>query len=284
MPGWRKFGGVRSHGCKSFILRWAARMPFTRVWIIENDVFFTGRWNEIFDSAHPTADVVADFTDSPTFMLPMANGEDAMELQDRLLRSRLVIAPSVISGCRVAAGVPCIVKRGAEGVAMPMSTAVAAQAEKGGIAIGKGTEAMGPHRKVMWMTIRLSRPFAQRLAGSLSRADGARGHHEAVTGPFGIFEGFSMEHLPSFVLSNGTFVPGGWGALKRKRSPQNGLLGLARLFDPNGRIHESSLYHPVKCAADSRAGQLQLAWARAKADASSILAQRLLLNMQRILR
>mmetsp|Transcript_19808 Transcript_19808/g.56263 ORF Transcript_19808/g.56263 Transcript_19808/m.56263 type:complete len:335 (+) Transcript_19808:343-1347(+) len=59
---WRSFAGQRSGVSKPAFVRWLADSKYVAAWHIEEDVFFTGRWRDLFASAPPGADLVARFS------------------------------------------------------------------------------------------------------------------------------------------------------------------------------------------------------------------------------
>ena len=59
---WRSFAGQRSGLSKPAFVRWLADSKYMAAWHIEEDVFFTGRWRDLFASAPPGADLVARFS------------------------------------------------------------------------------------------------------------------------------------------------------------------------------------------------------------------------------
>ena len=59
---WRSFAGQRSGMSKPAFVRWLADSKYVAAWHVEEDVFFTGRWRDLFASAPPGADLVARFS------------------------------------------------------------------------------------------------------------------------------------------------------------------------------------------------------------------------------
>ena len=59
---WRSFAGRRSGMSKPAFVRWLADSKYVAAWHVEEDVFFTGRWRDLFAAAPPGADLVARFS------------------------------------------------------------------------------------------------------------------------------------------------------------------------------------------------------------------------------
>ena len=59
---WRSFDDGRTGGSKGAFLRFAASSPYDLLWQIEEDAFYTGKWQTLFDKLAATpADLLASF-------------------------------------------------------------------------------------------------------------------------------------------------------------------------------------------------------------------------------
>ena len=59
---WRSFDDGRTGGSKGAFLRFAAASPYDLLWQIEEDAFYTGKWQTLFDELAATpADLLASF-------------------------------------------------------------------------------------------------------------------------------------------------------------------------------------------------------------------------------
>ena len=120
--------------------------------------------------------------------------------------------------------------------------------------------------KTSWPVLRLSRHLAMRIKSTLEA--GATGHHEAFVGAVCARQpaicsrvSFPSSLAPAFALGGEpNFRPTANGVASSKFRYFQTVPGLLHAFNRSS-VQLNSIYHPVKCQADDRAGPLQESWA-----------------------
>lgn len=236
--GWESFGSEASGYSKSAFIRWVVRHPEYRfAWQLEDDVFYTGRWGDLFrtlDQAYPTTSLLSK------------------QSHDTGIPNGVLSAPTM-----------CHMPGGSE---EDFSSCVSLRRANA------SAEVEQVHLHVLWFLTRVTPEWATTMFQALDREgiDGARGHHEAITGPLCEASPECTDApLPSSVL--GSMLPGHWpfeGSFFLSDPTKQTLEQVASTDEffqhrrgAEGRVRRGLLYHPAKCEAAHDVAEKALAWA-----------------------
>lgn len=259
---WEGFGSRASGFSKAAFLRWyVCHAEYEYAWHLEDDVFFTGRWGRLLTemaAMHPTADVLTKIEHRPG--TPM--GIVYKPIVCRLPQESHESLPARPAGGFIAAEEHAEELPNLSDQLSDASSCLNTAPER------NVTEPI-THTHHYWVLLRLSHAWATRLAAALSAdgAAGARGHHEALSGPLcDVSARCTSANLPNHVVGN--LLPGHWpwpgSFLSEPRRQTLEMAASVSEFEgrriASGTLEPGRLYHPVKCESGEEDVAAQAVW------------------------
>jgi len=218
------FDDLRAGASKSSFLYFMVRHPeYNYAWHIENDVFYTGRWDDLFGE---------HFQRSDHDMPRLGNNSTAITADIRTENVRPSTYDMIATGGDVEKDwhwyteTPCTIRMPPNANTSSIITTARHRCSTLGRSLTR------------WGIIRLSQRFAQTLLDNVL-VGRVVGHHEAVMSP--LCSVYNLNCTIDYMTPRvGQFVTAGWGAWKESE---------AQYLERHAPIQKRKLYHPVKCAA-----------------------------------
>jgi len=234
---WVSFGDPTSGKTKPSFLAFANSHPeYDNYWLLEDDVFYTGKWGEFFD-------------------VPLTEGYDNADVigQFRVKSGRWVWWRHQWAGQNAKVNRNLCMLKGKD-------CEHYFEDDKGQVKHDP-TVARNGALQFFWPASRFSRKYVAELSKALSEG-GTEGHHEALVANFCRSEEWcTMQQLPQM------------GAYKTSGQTRGQSLTLDALSHNNApfKLQANHVYHPVKCEDGLQAGTQQLCFS--KRDASNPLKE-----------
>ena len=217
-------------GTPFFFMQWLAESEYEFGWYVEEDVVFTGHWENIFKLRVQATNAV--MREDGTEMYLPENAE--MGVKQDLVAHITRAAPFWKKLCR-----------------MPRKNSTHHSCFVNGVKY-----------KTKWPVIGLSKKLAKGMMDSIATPGGVNGHQEPIMFPY--CERFMNPPCRYTVIPDkmlGVFQLGHWGRfLKPKNHRTYTSIGLTN----NKNLATNRLYHPIKCEADAGIGKLAKEMTRVK--------------------
>ena len=237
-PSFEAYGDERSGRSKPAFVLWLNGTTYDRAWHVEDDVFTQRPWYDVFDRYAPAPDdLVGRF-------------DDVYPGDQFGWRANCYLGPP---RCRRAGGDP----------SADLATCLRLNRTTRTACFGGSGMARTPNAKVYWPVLRFSRRLAAKVVAML--AEGATGHHEALTGAACAFQPWCSQQPLAEEDGNG-LVLGGAPHFRAKTSAvgrddaQFTHIGfrnrLANMRGVSPKSIRSTLLHPVKCEAEGKLGRM----------------------------